>query len=237
MSETALIHIDYTSRVAKATEAAAALKESALNGAALIGRVSNEAEQLLAVTAQGELQRVKKLVEQAEESAKRPLNDLRSAIIETRKAFLADIEAEGLRVAGLVGEFQEKERARVVAEQRLKQKELDELERQRLAAIAAAPTVEKQDQINEAHSRVVAEVARSATPVQAKGQRITEEWDINVTDVWLLARAHPSCVTVTPRLSDIKGLLNAGVKVAGVTAVKRVQSGVRLAPQRKAIEA
>lgn len=180
---------------------------------------------------------MKKLVEQAEDSAKRPLNELRSAIIETRKAFLTDVEAEGMRVAGLVGNFQEKERARVLAEQRLKQKELDELERQRLAAIAAAPSVEKQDQINEAHSRVVAEVARPATPTQARGQVVREEWNVTVTDIWLMARAHPSCVTVAARMGDIKALLDAGVKVAGVSAVKETKSGVRLAPQRKAIEA
>lgn len=238
MSETqALIHIDYTTRKAVATQPAAALKEVALSTAALIGKVTNEAEQLLAVTAQGELARIKKAVEKSEDAAKAPLNELRSAIIELRKSFLADIEDEGNRIAALVGEYQEKERARMLAEARLKQRELDDLERKRLEAIAAAKTVEKQDEINEAHSRVMAEVSRPVAPPQVRGQIVRTDWDIQVTDIWLLARAHPSCVSVSPRLSDIKSLLDAGMKVPGVSAVKKTTSTVRAPAERRAIEA
>jgi len=49
-----------------------------------------------------------------------------------------------------------------------------------------------------------------------------------VTDVWLLAKSHPGCVKIEPRISEIKSLLNNGVKVAGVNAVRIQKSGVRL---------
>lgn len=49
-----------------------------------------------------------------------------------------------------------------------------------------------------------------------------------MTDVWLLAKSHPGCVKIEPRISEIKSLLNNGVKVAGVNAVRIQKSGVRL---------
>lgn len=54
------------------------------------------------------------------------------------------------------------------------------------------------------------------------------DWEVTVTDVWLLAKSHPGCVKIEPRISEIKSLLNNGVKVAGVNAVRIQKSGVRL---------
>ena len=42
--------------------------------------------------------------------------------------------------------------------------------------------------------------------------------EITVTNIWKLARSHPTCVTIEPRISEIKSLLKSGIKVAGVTS-------------------
>jgi hypothetical protein len=48
-----------------------------------------------------------------------------------------------------------------------------------------------------------------------------------VSDIWTLARAHPGCVEIKPRLFEIRQLLDAGAKVAGVTANKITKVSVR----------
>ncbi len=65
-----------------------------------------------------------------------------------------------------------------------------------------------------------------AAPIRAEGQRVREEWNVTVTDIWMLARVHPGCVKIEPRLSEIKELLDAGVKVAGILAKKEIKAGV-----------
>lgn len=100
-----------------------------------------------------------------------------------------------------------------------------ELQRQiqRQKELAAAESIEKLDAINEKFNEVSA-----ALPVheqhRAEGQRVTESWDITVLDVWTLARAHPSCVRIEPLISEIKKLLDLGIKIHGVTAQKKVSS-------------
>ncbi len=108
-----------------------------------------------------------------------------------------------------------------------------ELERQQALALAASH--EQLDAINDAHCRAVADLPVAA-PVRAEGQRVREEWAIVVTDIWLLAKAHPICVKIEPRLSEIKSLLEAGVKVSGVTAKREIKAGVTASRPRPAID-
>lgn len=120
------------------------------------------------------------------------------------------------------------------AEQRAKaEQERLELERQR--ALAEAKSHDELDRINASHAEAVA-----ALPVEtiqkAAGQRVVQSWDITVTDIWLLARAHPGCVKIEARLTEIKSLLDAGVKVAGVIAKRETKSGVGSTRERAAIE-
>ena len=55
---------------------------------------------------------------------------------------------------------------------------------------------------------------------------------------WLKAAdvAHPVCVKIEPRLSEIKNLLDAGVKVSGVTAKREIKAGVTSGKVRPAID-
>lgn len=226
MSE-ALIHIDYTVRTAKATEAAIALRESALTTAALIGKVDNADSQRQAVSAQSDLKAVVKQIAAAEEATKGPLNQLRTAIIDTRKAFLVEVEAEGMRLARLIGEFQVKEQKRIAAEKAIQDAQLRELELAKAKEIVAAPTVAAQEEIRERYSELAKDTAPTIAPVRATGQVVKTDWEITITDIHLLARGYPSCVTITPKLTEIKSLLTAGVDVKGITATKITTSDVR----------
>jgi hypothetical protein len=113
--------------------------------------------------------------------------------------------------------------------------EAERLEVERHRALAEAKSHEELDKINDDHCRAVAELPVAAV-VRAEGQRVTEDWDIAVNDPWLLARMHPTCVDIKPRISEIKSLIKLGHKVAGVTATPITKAGVRLTPEKRAIE-
>lgn len=267
------------------TEAANAMKESALAVGALVGRVSNAEENQIAVNAQGEISRMIAVAEKARVAAKEPILNFGRLIDAQAKQFVEDLKAELLRIAQLTADFQQLEQARVraaeqarLAEQRklederrmaeqaalreaaiAKQKLDDEakavalaaskakteeakkaaeaqrLEVERQQALAVAKSHEELDRINHRHAEQVAELP-VAQVQRAVGQRVREDWEITVTDIWLLAKAHPTCVDIKERLSEIKTLLNAGVKVAGVLAKRSIKAGVTTARERPAIE-
>ena len=232
-----LLVVDYGKREVTTTDLVKELEAAALEAAALVGKVSNAAENELAVEAQKKLAGYIKLVGKAESAIKDPLNDLRSKVIQLSKDLIKDADAEGRRIAGLVGDFQEKERVKLVAEQNSVNAELSELARKEALELSSAQTIEEQDAVRERYSQQALVVATSASAsVRASGQRVTVEWDITVQDVWKLARAHPNCVTVTPRLNEIKTLLNMGVTVQGVSAKKAVKATVVSKKETKAIE-
>lgn len=260
------------------TPEAAQMKCEALEKAALVGKVSNPAEQETACEAQKDLTSLLNLVEKARKAAKDPVLNFGRVIDATAASFVEDIKTEQLRIAGLVGDYQALEAAKVraaeqarLAEERRIQEErrqaelaairaaeaerrkLDEAQREiqrqqaeaknkreaellaqqqaeidRQRALAEAKSHEELDQINEAASNAAATLAekpRYEAP-KVQGQRVSEEWVIEVTDIWLLAKSHPTCVKLEALKSEIKGLLNAGVKVAGVRASREVRSRI-----------
>jgi hypothetical protein len=97
-----------------------------------------------------------------------------------------------------------------------------EIERQK--GLAKAETHDQLDAINERFNNQAAAVKPPEAPKLAKGQTIVRRWNIVVNDLWTLARAHPTCVKIEPLTSQIQELLNAGVKVAGVTATEEFKS-------------
>lgn len=317
----ALIVRNDTSLTIAFTESALALKQSALERAALIGKVDNAETQESAVVAQKELANVLTLVERARKQAKEPVLDFGRAIDATAAEFVQEAKEEQMRLAQLVADFQQLEAARIraaeqarLAEQRrlemerraeeervrreaeaerrriadeqariereaeIKRKKLADdaakaareaadaknakerelakaafeeaerkrkqaqaeaeaarLEAERQKALAVAKTHEELDKINQRHCEEVAALPVAA-PIRAEGQRVREDWEITVTDIWALVRAHPVCVSVEPRLSEIRNLLDAGVKVSGVTAKRVVKAGVTSGKLRPAID-
>lgn len=96
-----------------------------------------------------------------------------------------------------------------------------EIDRQK--ELATAESLEKQDAINEKFNEASAALPQVEMH-RAEGQRVVEAWEVTVLDVWTLARVHPGCVKIEPLTSEIKKLLDLGVKVHGVTAKKVVSS-------------
>lgn len=161
----------------------------------------------------------------AEERRQAELAALRAAEEEKRK--LAERERE---IARLAAEAKSKREKEILAQQQA------EVDRQR--ALSEASTHAELDKIQERHNNAMAAIAEQPRhePARAAGQRIQEDWEVSVTDIWLLAKAHPTCVRIEPLMGEIKSLLKAGVKVSGVKADKIVKAGVTRGRPMAAIE-
>jgi hypothetical protein len=196
-------------------------------------------EQLRIATKIGDFQMLEQAKKRAAEQAQ--LAEERRIQEERRQAELAAIRAAEAERAKLAAK--EAEIARLAAEAtnaRLREaveRQQAELDRQK--ALAEAKSHEELDRIQEQHSQAMAAVAEQPKyePVRAAGQRVVEDWEIVISDKWALARAHPACVKIEPLLSEIKGLLKAGVtKIPGVTATPIVKAGVTRGKHLAAID-
>lgn len=217
-----------TARTATATHHARALEAQALALAAPVVKVDNAEDQAVAVKAQAALASYVKAINRAADEAKGPLNDLRAKIIALNKELIAKVDAEGNRIGRLISDFQIAEQNRVAALRRLQDSRTTILEAELDQKLAQAGSVDEQEAIKEQYRDELAAQAKPIEPARAAGQVVKEDWSVQIVDIWLLARAHPGCVNLEPRMSDIKALLNAGVKVAGVRAEKVVKASVRL---------
>lgn len=264
-----------------------ALKVEALAISALIGKVTNAAENEQAVKAQAALHSIISGVEKARKEAKAPVNEFGKRIDAVAAKFVDDeLKPEELRIMRLVSDFaqleqaklraaeqvrireeqrieaeRQSELARIAAEEAGRNQKLQEAEReaQRLAAmatsvaekakaealrvevekqraLAAAQSHEALDAVNAHFDEKAAAMPTLTAPIRAEGQIVRQDWDVVVSDIWLLAKAHPTCVKIEPRISEIKELLRLGVQVRGVTARAIIRAGVRSAPERTAIE-
>jgi hypothetical protein len=74
--------------------------------------------------------------------------------------------------------------------------------------------------------------SRPVASTRASGQRVVEDWEIQVVNPYELARLHPDCVKIEPLLTPIKAALNAGRTINGIMAKKVVVSGVRATGRR-----
>jgi len=284
MSSAILVRDDANLKISFSPEAER-LKEDALTFAALIGRVTNPAENQVAVDAQTALKLIISTVEKARKEAKEPVLEYGRAIDSAARGFVTELQAELVRVSELAGNFAALEQAKVRAAEAARRLEEEKLEKERLAeqqriidaeraeqqrlteeakaaqarlqaarneqeaaaaraqqieidrqkSLAAANSHEALDAVNEHFNRQAADLP-IATAVRADGQIIKSDWSIEVVDAWLLARSHPTCVDIKPRISEIKELLKMGVKVKGITATPIVSASVRAGTQRKAIE-
>jgi len=200
--------------------------------------VELKAEELRVAVMVGDFQALERAKAAAAEQLRQA--EARRAEEERRQAELAAIRAAEAEKAKL--EAAEREVARLAAaasskrEQEILAQQRAEIERQKAAA--QAKSHDELDRIQAQHSDAMAALSAAPTyqPVKASGQRVREEWSITVTDIWLLARAHPGCVKIEPRLAEIKSLLDAGAKVAGVTATRETRSGVSAGRARLPIE-
>lgn len=273
---TAIIERDDTALSINFTAGAIALKDSALESSALIGRVTTGEENETAVKAQVALNDVVRTVEKARKEVKEPVIRFGKQIDEAARKFSQELVDELTRISGLVGDFAALEQAKARAAEAARRAEEERIERERLAeeqkliarqkaeqeernreareaaeaikqardaderaianarkaeldrqnALAKAKSHEALDAVNEHFSRKAADLP-VVTPTRTQGQIVKTDWKIEVINAHLLAKCHPTCVNITPRLSDIKELLNLGVDVKGIKAEKITTAGVR----------
>lgn len=210
------------------TAEAVALKESALAVAGLIGKVTNATENATAVQAQVELKGILAQAEKARRACKEPVLEYGRKIDDAARSFCDELNAEMARVSLLVGNFQQLEQAKARAAERARNEELTRLERERAAAEAQATSHDALDAIaKHFNDKEKAISSDSPQPARIAGQIVRKDYEIEVTDIWLLAKAHPVCVKIEPRLSEIKEMLRQGVKVAGVRATEITTATVR----------
>lgn len=234
----ALIRAETATATVALDQEALKLKAEALESCALIGRVQNAKEQATAVEAQGKLLAVIRAVEKARKAAKEPYLEMCRKIDRLAEEFATELDEEGNRLAALVNEFQEKERIRETAETRLLDEKLTQLEREENERLACADTVEAQDVIREEYSRRRYSLSAPLKPVaRAKGQMVKSDFEVIVTDIHLLYRSHPQCVSLKPLISEIKALLTVGITPKGVTAKAVTKSTVRTEKPKPPIEA
>ncbi len=218
---------DLSASIAKEAHAA---RELALEKSALIGKVTCAEEQLLAVEAQKTIKSLLNEVEASRKAAKEPVLFYGRRIDETAKQFCDELKVEELRISRLAADFQALELGRIRAAQAAENERLSALERERQAALAAVKTHDEFDKVNETFDiRAAEEVPPTPKPpARIEGQIVREDWKITVEDSRRLAWFHPHCVIVKTLLSEIKQMLNAGMKVEGVKAEREIKSGVRI---------
>ena len=105
----------------------------------------------------------------------------------------------------------------------------------RIEAVAAQ-TAALTQQIEEKAADAAYVAARPIEATYVAGQRKAVGWKVEVTDVYMLAKFRPDLVEFKPKLGEIKAALNEGQEIRGIKAEREYTSGVRLAPERKAID-
>lgn len=203
-------------------------KQEALLNASFVESVSNATEQDQAVDTLKTLKTLINSVEECRKALKSPVLDFGRLIDSTAKNFSKELVGESERIEKLVRDFQTLELAKMRAVEQAEKEERDQREKERLAALASAKSLDEHDEINERFNEESKALSLEAPkPVKPSSLSVKEDWEITVNDIWLLARAHSTCVKIEPLKSEIKALLNAGVNVAGITATKVVQTSVR----------
>lgn len=213
-------------------------KMEALEKSALIGRVSSPEEQAEAVESQKTIKALLKQIEDSRVAVKAPVLAFSRTIDDTAKKFCLDLDEELRRLMKLCGDYQTFQEKKRMAEEAAQRKTLEEIERKKQAELAAAPNAEHMEAIQEKYCNEAAAATPMPKPIQkADGQVVVHEWEFDVVDAWALLRAFPNCIKPEPVRSEIKRMLDAGHKLPGVRAEKKIKSTVRLSPERKLIEA
>ena len=164
--------------------AAIALRDEALGGAALIGKVENAAQNEQAVAAHIALRRISAKFEKARKTLKEPLLEAGRQLDRTVGTELLEVEKEIGRLATLTAQFNIAEQRRIAHEQELQRRELARIEAEKQAELrriadeqAAAERAAREAQeaaerqtaeATNAEQLAAAEAARSAAEAQAK---------------------------------------------------------------------
>jgi hypothetical protein len=213
------------------TTAAIAIRAKALARAGIITAVTNQTELDACVSAHIQVRIVRAEAERARKECKQPILEFGRTIDGSAKEFNAPLDAEAERLARLASDYEAVRAQQRRAAEALRVTELSEIERRKQEQLAQAKTIEEIDDIQERAGEEVRQAAAPLETVRAQGQVVREDWEINIIDIWALAKASPACVNIEPRLAHIKTMLNAGIKLPGVEAKRVINSTVRIERQ------
>jgi hypothetical protein len=152
------------------TQQAIALKESALESAALIGKVTNAEENTMAVEAQKGLKEIIALAEKQRKAAKEPLLQLGRQLDAAVAAWVREVDEEYGRISNLVTDFAAAEMRRVREEEEIQRRRLAEIEAQRQAELRR---IAEEQARKEREAREAKEAAERAAR-EAKNQKERE---------------------------------------------------------------
>ena len=230
---------------------AIALRDSALEACALIGRVSNPDENALASSSHRQIRDVIAAVEKARKAGKEPILEAGRIFDGACASFIADLKREELRITTIIGNYQQEELAKQRAEARRIADEQAQVERDRLEEIAridrealaaakaatsaaemeaaaARATAAREFAATEAAQRIESIKPAAVAPVRAEGQIVRPKWEIVQIDSWTLAKARPDLVRAFEwDRVGITAALNRGEKLPGVTAREVVTVSTR----------
>ena len=212
------------------TAEALAMREAALEAAALVGRVSNAEENEKAVEAQAELKRVSSGFEKARTTITKPLLDAQREIKAKVDAERKELEQELLRISRLIGDFQTLELQRQRAAEAARREEQTKLERERQEALAKAKSHDEVDAVqNHYQERAAVEAPPPpAPPTRATGQIVRTDWEVTRINDFVLAKARPDLVRkIEFDMAALKDCLKRGEKLPGVEAKEVVKASVR----------
>jgi hypothetical protein len=219
MSETfELMELDGFNLVVKPE--AEKLREDALESASLIQVVESPSTNQMAFEAQAAILGLIRSVQKVQKQLKQPLNKLRAEIDQKSDDYILKLQEESSRLSVLMGNWHALEMAKRRAAEAKQIEALRENERKREEEVSKAETLDEVAEIREKYQDKANLFVAPPPPPKPSGQLVREMWDIQVRDIWLLARMHPTCVKIEPRILQIRELLDAGMEVAGVEAKK-----------------
>jgi len=237
---TQLVIPDYSVRELALNSRALQLKAEALESSALIPRVTNPDEQQTAVNALSTIKEVINLFENSRKEITAPLLKAQKQLKATVDKESCDLQDEWGRVNDLIVGYQLGERRKAEAERCRQEAELKRIEEEKrrelfkiaqqaeLGNISAADAVKQAEVVHAQVENAQAVVSQPIVTAQANGLRVSDDWEIEVTNPYDLARYHPGCILkIEPSLREIKALLNQGVEVRGVKARKIVKVNTR----------
>ena len=142
---TQLIERNDAALAVRVTPEAEAMRESALQAAAMVGKVDNDERNAVAIVAQVELKRLINRVEADRKEVKGPVLDFGRLIDQTAKDFIVEPEAELKRVSVAVDEYATVQLARQRAAEnatRLEQEKIEQDKRRAMMDAARAEAAE-----------------------------------------------------------------------------------------------
>jgi membrane protein involved in colicin uptake len=249
MNDAALMTVDLGLRRVSVPAEVLAMKDAALAGSALIAKVNSPESNQRAVEAQQGLSSFARLIEKSRKMAKEPVLDFARAIDAKAQEIVSEVKNEELRVATLIGNYQQDLLAQQRIAERQKQVELERIERERQeatrkaaeeaqAAMAAAKRQEDKDAAMakaQADAMLAAERARqdaeaikkAPEPVRATGQIVHTKKDFRVINERELSQARPDLVEITPRRREILDAIGRGEVIPGITVFEVTTSSTR----------